>query len=53
MIAFTLSVIFGIAMRFCKDFYTTTRREDILDVAANVSGAALAILRYLFITKRV
>jgi VanZ family protein len=43
MIAFTLSVIFGIAIEVLQGLYTTTRREDILDVAANVSGATLAI----------
>jgi hypothetical protein len=32
MIAFTLSVIFGIAIEVLQGLYTTTRREDILDV---------------------
>ncbi|MGO4817527.1 VanZ family protein [Flavobacterium sp. W22_SRS_FP1] len=43
MIAFTLSVFFGIAIEVLQGLYTTTRREDILDVAANVFGATLAI----------
>jgi VanZ family protein len=43
MTAFTLSVFFGIAIEVLQGLYTTTRREDILDVAANVFGATLAI----------
>ncbi len=43
MIAFTLSVFFGIAIEVLQGLYTTTRREDILDVAANVFGAILAV----------
>jgi VanZ family protein len=43
MIAFALSVFFGIAIEVLQGLYTTTRREDILDVAANVFGATSAI----------
>jgi len=43
MIAFMLSVFSGIAIEVLQGLYTTTRREDILDVAANVSGATLAV----------
>jgi len=43
MIAVMLSVFFGIAIEVLQGLYTTTRREDILDVAANVSGATLAV----------
>ncbi len=43
MIAFMLSVFFGIAIEVLQGLYTTTRREDALDVAANISGATLAV----------
>ncbi|EIA09415.1 VanZ family protein [Flavobacterium frigoris] len=43
MIAFMLSVFFGIAIEVLQGLYTTTRREDVLDVAANISGATLAV----------
>lgn len=43
MIAVMLSVFFGIAIEVLQGLYTTTRREDILDVAANVSGSTLAV----------
>jgi VanZ family protein len=43
LIAFMLSVFFGIVIEVLQGLYTTTRREDILDVAANVSGATLAV----------
>jgi VanZ family protein len=43
MIASMLSVFLGIAIEVLQGLYTTTRREDILDVAANVSGATLAV----------
>ena len=38
-----LSVFFGVAIEILQGQYTTTRREDIFDVAANVSGATLAV----------
>jgi VanZ family protein len=44
MIAFMLSVFFGIAIEVLQGLYTTTRKEDALDVAANISGATLAVL---------
>ncbi|HEY4617769.1 MAG TPA: VanZ family protein [Flavobacterium sp.] len=43
MIAFMLSVFFGVAIEVLQGLYTTTRREDALDVAANISGATLAV----------
>jgi VanZ family protein len=43
MIAFMLSVFFGIAIEVLQGLYTTTRKEDALDVAANISGATLAV----------
>jgi VanZ family protein len=43
MIAFMLSVFFGVAIEVLQGLYTTTRKEDALDVAANISGATLAV----------
>jgi VanZ family protein len=43
MIAFMLSVFFGIAIEVLQGLYTITRKEDALDVAANISGATLAV----------
>jgi VanZ family protein len=51
MIAFMLSVFFGIAIEVLQGLYTTTRREDILDVAANVSGATLAVFTIIIYYK--
>lgn len=51
MIAFMLSVFFGIAIEILQGLYTTTRREDILDVAANVSGATLAVFTIIIYYK--
>ncbi|MFQ3172966.1 MAG: VanZ family protein [Flavobacterium sp.] len=44
MISFMLSVFFGVSIEILQGQYTTTRREDILDVAANVFGATLAVV---------
>lgn len=44
MVAFMFSVFCGIAIEVLQGLYTATRREDVLDVAANVSGATLAVL---------
>jgi VanZ family protein len=47
LISFMLSVFFGIAIEILQGQYTTTRKEDVLDVLANVSGAALAVFMIL------
>ncbi len=43
MTSFVLSVFFGIAIEVLQGLYTTTRKEDILDILANISGATLAV----------
>jgi VanZ family protein len=43
MISFMLSVFFGIAIELVQGLYTTTRKEDVFDVFANISGATLAV----------
>jgi len=47
LISFMLSVFFGIAIEILQGQYTTTRKEDVLDVLANVSGATLAVFMIL------
>lgn len=52
MIAFMLSVFFGIAIEVLQGLYTTTRKEDALDVAANISGATLAVFSIVMYYKK-
>lgn len=47
LISFMLSVFFGIAIEILQGQYTATRKEDVLDVLANVSGATLAVFMIL------
>lgn len=39
-----LSFVFGIAIEILQEVFTTTRSADILDVLANVTGEAIAVL---------
>jgi VanZ family protein len=43
VISFLFSVLFGITVEMLQGQYTTTRKEDALDVAANLVGATLAV----------
>jgi VanZ family protein len=38
------SVFYGILIEICQELFTTTRQADIKDVAANFTGALLAVL---------
>ncbi len=44
MKVFTASLVFGILIEICQEFFTTTRSADISDVLANVSGSLVAII---------
>jgi VanZ family protein len=46
-----VSLSFGILIEFLQETWTTTRQGDILDVAANLTGALLALFVFVFIKK--
>jgi len=50
--AFLLAVIYGIFIEGCQQFFTHDRSADITDVAANTTGAALAVLVLWLLNKR-
>jgi len=49
--AFLLAVIYGIFIEGCQQFFTQDRSADISDVAANTTGAALAVLVLWLLSK--
>ena len=46
-----ISFSFGILIEFLQETWTTTRQGDILDVAANLAGALLALFVFVFIKR--
>jgi VanZ family protein len=53
VISFLFSVLFGITIEIMQGQYTTTRKEDALDVVANMVGAFLAVfLFFLYFRNR-
>lgn len=46
-----ISLSFGILIEFLQETWTTTRQGDILDVAANLTGALLALFVFVFIKR--
>lgn len=53
IISFLFSVLFGITIEIMQGQYTTTRKEDALDVVANIIGAFLAVfLIFLYFRNR-
>lgn len=46
-----ISLSFGILIEFLQETLTTTRHADILDVAANLTGALIALFVFVFIKK--
>ncbi|WP_035674208.1 VanZ family protein [Flavobacterium sp. 83] len=49
--SFIISIFFGIAIEIAQTLFTTTRKGDLLDVLANLSGATLAVCIILFFNK--
>ncbi|UQD55195.1 VanZ family protein [Flavobacterium sp. K5-23] len=43
-IPFFFSVFFGIGIEVCQELFTTTRKADVFDFLANLSGAILAVI---------
>lgn len=41
---FIIAVVFGIIIEICQGMFTAERSPDVLDVLANTSGSATAIL---------
>lgn len=51
VISFLFSVLFGITVEMLQGQYTTTRKEDALDVLANLVGATLAVFSFILYFK--
>jgi VanZ family protein len=51
VISFLFSVLFGVTVEMLQGQYTTTRKEDALDVAANMAGATLAVFSIMLYFK--
>lgn len=51
VISFLFSVLFGVTVEMLQGQYTTTRKEDALDVAANMVGATLAVFSIILYFK--
>jgi VanZ family protein len=51
VVSFMLSIFFGIAIEIAQALFTTTRKGDLFDVLANLSGATLAVCIILFFNK--
>ena len=51
LLSFVFSVFFGIAIEIAQTLFTTTRKGDLCDVVANLSGAILAVCVILFFNK--
>ena len=47
-----ISLSFGILIEFLQETLTTTRHADVLDVAANLTGALIALCVFVFIKTR-
>jgi len=51
IISFLFSVLFGVTIEILQGQYTTTRKEDALDVLANMVGASLAVFSVILYFK--
>jgi VanZ family protein len=51
LLSFMLSIFFGIVIEIAQALFTTTRKGDLFDVLANLSGATLAACIILFLNK--
>lgn len=50
-ISFMLSVFFGITIEILQELCTTTRKAELSDVLANITGATLAVIVILLLNK--
>jgi VanZ family protein len=51
LISIVLSFFFGIFVELLQQYFTTTRSGDVLDIAANLVGALLAITSVVLLNK--
>jgi VanZ family protein len=51
ILSFMLSIFFGIIIEIVQALFTTTRKGDLFDVLANLSGATLAVCLILALNK--
>lgn len=47
-----ISLFYGILIEFLQETCTTTRHADIFDVLANLTGATIALVVFVFIKKK-
>ena len=52
LFVFVIAVIFGVIIEICQGMFTVERSPDALDVLANTSGSAAAILMLWFFDKK-
>jgi glycopeptide antibiotics resistance protein len=48
---FFFSVLFGIGIEVCQELFTATRKADVQDFFANLSGAILAVIAIMVYSK--
>jgi VanZ family protein len=51
MFSFMLSIFFGIGIEILQELYTATRKADVFDVLANMTGAGLSVVVILLLRK--
>ncbi|WP_313806266.1 VanZ family protein [Flavobacterium sp.] len=49
---FVMTLVYGGLVELMQDFFTTTRKADLLDVLANLSGSIVAIFVLRIVTIR-
>lgn len=50
-ISFFFSLFFGIGIELTQQFFTTTRKGDVIDIVANLFGALLAVISIVLLNK--
>lgn len=53
LLAFILSVYFGIIIEILQGFYTNTRAQDVMDILANTFGGTTAMIVILLYYKMI
>ena len=51
VISFVFSLFFGIGIELLQQFVTDTRKADVIDVLANMTGATLVVVVIVLINK--
>lgn len=51
VLIFLFALLYGSFVEICQEQFTATRKADIYDVIANVTGSVIAILILVFVEK--